>query len=152
MPLSLKAIDRLFDRLTATYGREFMARYDGLQEGAVKASWAHELEPFENRLYAIAWALENLPERCPNVIAFKQLARQAPLQDVEQLPSPKADPKRLSAELAKLADLKATTKKLTNSTGKEWAHRIVGRASDGAKVHSCTLRFAREALGTREAA
>ncbi len=28
----------------------------------------------------VAWALENLPERCPNVIEFRNLCRQAPAE------------------------------------------------------------------------
>ena len=32
MSLPLKAIDRLFDRLTATYGRDFTSRFDGVDQ------------------------------------------------------------------------------------------------------------------------
>ena len=50
MSLPLNAIDRLFDRLLATYGRDFSARWEGLDQGAVKSSWAHELAGYESRL------------------------------------------------------------------------------------------------------
>ena len=78
MSLPLQAIDRLFARLQATYGRDFMERYIGLEAGAVKASWAHELSGFANDMHSLAWALEHLPERPPNVIEFRKIARQAP--------------------------------------------------------------------------
>lgn len=92
MSLPLQAIDRLFLRLGATYGRDFTGRYEGTEVNAVKSSWAHELSGYGNRLEAIAWALENLPERAPNVIEFRNLCTKAPEQSAPMLDRPKADP------------------------------------------------------------
>ena len=78
MSLPIKAVDRIFLRLLATYGTEFSGRYAGVQDGDLKSMWAHELAGFASDLPSIAWALENLPERCPNAIAFRNLCRQAP--------------------------------------------------------------------------
>ena len=110
MTLSIKAIDRLFTRMTATYGADFMGRYKGVPEDDLKAVWAHELAGFEHQLHALAWALENLPERAPNVIEFRNLARRAPAPELPRLPEPKADPERVAREMAKLNVLKADFK------------------------------------------
>jgi hypothetical protein len=48
MSLQLKAIERLFDRLLATYGNEFVTKYGDMDSAKVKTVWASELAPFEN--------------------------------------------------------------------------------------------------------
>lgn len=147
MSLPLKAIDRIFDRLATTYGRDFSARFEGLEIGAVKSSWAHELSGFAGRLNSIAWALENLPERAPNVIEFRNLCRKAPEPEVPRLPEPTADPARVATELAKLAPVRAAA--VAGSFGvdhKAWAKRIIARSDAGDRINPASLRFAREAL------
>lgn len=148
MSLQLKAIDRLFDRLTATYGKEFMVRFDGMEEGVVKSSWAHELASFETNLHMVAWALENLPERAPNVIQFRNLARQAPSQQVKLLPLPKADPERVAAELAKLSEPRkqAVARAAGGAHHKDWARALVARHQAGELVRPYALGCAQQAL------
>lgn len=145
MSLPLKAIDRLFDRLTATYGRDFTARWEGLDQNVVKSSWAHELSGFENCLHMIAWALENLPERAPNVIEFRSICRKAPALDLPALPEPKADPERVKAELAKLAPLRQAAAHARADRG-DWARRILQRHADGAKISPTVLSMARDGM------
>lgn len=150
MSLPLKAIDRLFDRLAATYGRQWLLMWDGVDGNAVKSSWAHELEPFTNSLHRIAWALENLPPKCPNVIEFKALCRQAPAPDTPRLPEPKADPERVKTELAKLGHMHPSLRAAPSGMAvdhKSWAKIIVARHEAGEKITPISLRFAREALG-----
>lgn len=145
MSLPLKAVDRLFDRLTATYGRDFVARFEGLDVNNVKTVWAHELSGFANQLPALAWALENLPERAPNVIEFRNLARRAPAPEVPRLPEPKADPARIAAELARLKPIRAP--RAGGQDGRDWARRIIARHAQGDSVRPICLAFARQALG-----
>lgn len=147
MSLPLKAVDRLFDRLVATYGNEWVRRWEGLDDAAIKTLWAHELAGFAGRLDAIAWALENLPPRSPNVIEFRNLCKQAPRPVQAQLPEPKADPARLAAELAKLADVKVAARAAVNTLDdKAWAKRLMARHDAGERLNPTSLRFAREAL------
>ena len=127
MSLPCKVIDRLFDRLTVTYGVQFKRAYEGQDPSAVKTSWAHELGMFTGRLEPIAWALENLPERCPNVIEFRKICRAMPSPEVLQLPAAKADPARVAAELAKLGGVKNSVIGAKDSSGKQWAHDLQGR-------------------------
>jgi hypothetical protein len=133
-------------RLGATYGAQWDRSLGETPLGDIKAMWAHELSVFGHSLHRIAWALENLPPRCPNVIEFKNICRQAPAPEVERLPEPKADPARLQAELSKLGEIRAQVTKTERVDHKAWARRILARVQAGEKVRPITLRFAKEAL------
>ena len=56
-------IDRIFDKLTLTYGRAFVDRWKDLDLNAVKSDWMHELDGMERHPEAIAFALSNLNEK-----------------------------------------------------------------------------------------
>lgn len=147
MSLPVKAIDRLFERLAATYGAQWTAQWRDVPIADAKTAWAHELSPFANTLHRIAWALENLPPKCPNVIEFKNLCRQAPAPDVPRLPEPKADPERVKAELARMGEVVNKPRPAGGGIDhKAWAKRIVARHEQGDKINPTTLQFAREAL------
>ena len=141
MSLQLTVIERLFDRLIASYGNEFLNRYQGLDVNKAKSMWAYELAGYANRLDAIGWALENLPERAPNVIEFRNLCTKAPEKAAPMLDRPRADP----------AIVALITKKLSapvQAVGRlDWAHRIIERKEQGAKISPTVLRMAKDALG-----
>ena len=134
MSLPLPVVERLYERLTGTYGRDFLDRYRALDENSVKSLWGHELAGFAGNLHAIAWGLENLPERPPNVIEFRNLCRRSPAPDVPRLPEPKADPIRRAAASGGEHD------------GKAWARRLIARHEAGEDLRPIALRFARDAL------
>lgn len=113
---------------------------------AVKSDWAHELAGFEHHPKAIAWALQNLPEKAPTVLEFKFIARRAPPDELPRLEAPKADPGLVAAELAKLAPvLKAGAAKPST----DWAKAIVARHEAGGRVAYLTLKMARDALARK---
>jgi hypothetical protein len=154
-----RVIERLFARLSATYGRDFMGRWEGLDGDAVKASWAHELSGYNAALkphpelvdnaallHPIAWALENLPERAPNVIEFRALCRRAPAADVPRLAAPAADPVRAAQALAQLESARHPSRN-GPVDHKAWARRHIANHAAGIKVSVGPLRMAREALG-----
>ncbi len=146
MSLPLQAVDRLFARLSATYGRDFASRYEGIDLNAVKSSWAHELAWYADNLQDIAWALENLPERCPNVIEFRSLCRRAPVPEVPRIAHSPAGKERIAAELAKLAPVLAPT--YVRPDNRAWERRIVARHEAGENITRTQLKFAQEALET----
>jgi len=152
MSLPLPVIERLFARLNATYGRDFMGRYEGQDAASVKTSWGHELDGYSQNLKALAWALENLPERPPNVIEFRSLCRRAPLAQMPALPEPKADPARVAAEFAKLAPLRVKTSTDGGHGMKAWAYRLKERHEAGERLNANQIRCYRNALGLLEAA
>jgi hypothetical protein len=145
MTLPIKAIDRLFERLGATYGAAWTRQWVDIPINDVKTAWAHELQGYASNLQPIAWALENLPERCPNVIEFRNLCRHAPAPEVPRLPEPKVDPERLKQELAKLSSIRASVAPGSND-GREWARRIIGRLEAGERINPATLKCAKDAL------
>ena len=139
----IKAIDRLFKRLSATYGAEWDRALGAAPEIDAKSVWAHELEQFKNNLHRVAWALENLPERCPNVIQFKNLCRAAPAPEEIALPAPKADPARVAAELAKLGHIRASS--TVSLAGRlDWAGRILGSQAGRSPA---VIQMAKNAMG-----
>lgn len=146
MSLSVAAIDRLFQRLAATYGAAWDRAMGSSPINDVKAAWAHELSGFTGRLEALAWALENLPERCPNVIEFRNLARRAPEPETPRLPEPKADPERVREELAKLGPMLEQAKTEGTDDPLVWARRILSRKQHGLRVAHGTYKIAADAL------
>ena len=96
MILPERVIERLFERLALSYGNQWLALWDGLELPAVRAMWAAELGAYAERLDALAWALEHLPERAPNLPAFKALVAQAPRPETPALPGPAPDPARVA--------------------------------------------------------
>lgn len=147
MSLPLQVIDRLFDRLTITYGREFMARYDGLDANAVKSSWGYELSGYSGNLEAIGFALEHLPARAPNVVQFKEICLLAPVKQELQLEGPKPDKARVAAEFAKLAPMREV-RQSKNSLEERgaWARKILARKEAGEIISPTVLSMAREGL------
>jgi hypothetical protein len=146
--LPLQAVDRLFERLVATYGRQFVNLYDGIDMNAVKSTWAHELSGYAHSLKAIAWALENLPDRAPNAIVFRSLCRQAPATEPPFLPSPKLDMARVATELSKLGALKANLSQKPVPGRLDWAHRLKAKDQvDPRSVTQAVRALYRAALG-----
>ena len=142
-----KAIDRLFDRLGATYGAAWDRSLGVTPLLDAKSIWAHELQGFAQRLEAVVWALDQLPEHPPNVIQFRNLCRQAPTPVAPPLPEPKADPARLAAELAKLGDLRATVTAQPAGDMKAWARRLRAREVAGDRLSGFQRSAWRTALG-----
>lgn len=150
MSLPMKAIDRLFDRMTATYGAQWLRMWEGVPVQDVKTAWCHELAGFnsEQGLRRIAWALDNLPGKVPNGPEFRNLCRTAPAEAAPALPMPPANPERMRAELAKLGHVEKARRVPTAEEldPKAWAKRHIARHEAGEKVRPITLKFAREAL------
>lgn len=147
MSLPSQWVDRIFDKLTLTYGQSFLRRWQDIDLNAVKSDWAHELSGFEQHPKAIAWALQNLnPERPPTVLEFRALARKAPAEDVPRLEHAPASAERVAAELAKLGPL---IKPAIVYGNRDWAHRILARHAGGYKATRAQLQMARDALAPR---
>ena len=135
-------IDRLFTRLAATYGAEWTRQWAKVPMNDVKSAWIYELSGYITHLSAIAYALDNLPERCPSLISFRNLCRSAPGRVVPMIEAPKADPKLIAEELLAMAPLRERV----YVDGREWARRIVVRHEQGDKILPYSLNLAQSAL------
>jgi len=106
MSLPAAWVDRIFQKLTLTYGRDFTGRWEGFNVDEVKADWAHELAGYVNNPDAIKHALENLPsDKPPTVLQFRDAARKAPIKDRPMLPPPPMDPEKQRQVIASLKQL-----------------------------------------------
>lgn len=143
MSLPAAWVDRIFDKLALTYGRDFLGRYEGLDLNAVKSDWAHELSGFFSHPSAIAHALENLPERAPSVIDFRKIARLAPVPEAPRIEHSPAGRERIEAELKRLAP---ALKPKPTIDFRDWARRIVARHEGGERITRAQLAMARDAL------
>ena len=137
----VEVIDRLFERLAAVYGAQWLRQWEGTPMGDVKSAWGHELQGYIGNLPAIAYALDNLPERCPNAIQFRNLCRAAPKPDVPRIDPPKADPAIVAHVLAGLA--KPTR---NQHSMKEWARRLKDRHSAGDRLNRYQIQCYKAAL------
>jgi len=149
MSLPLPWIERIFQKLTLTYGRDFLGRWEGLPIADVKTDWAECLSGFGHQPEAIAWALANLPDsKAPTAQEFRAICRRAPAKELPRLPEPAADPARVAAELAKLAPARKELAAASCSYDpREWARRNIARAAAGDRVLPITLLFSKQALG-----
>ena len=147
MSLPSNVVDRLFDRMVGTYGRDWTSKWEGVNPAAVKTVWAHELSVFGSNLNAIAWALENLPGKCPNVIEFKQLCRQAPAPITTMLNEPKAPAHVVDKEMAKIAEqvfksIKSDQSKVDHT---RWIQRLKDRQAKGERLSTYQIESMRKA-------
>lgn len=148
MSISIAAVERLFDRLSMTYGSEFRNKWNGIPVNEVKSAWAHELSMFADNLNAIGWALQNLPDRCPNLIEFKSLCKQAPRPTTIALDAPKAPVEVVDKVLAEIAlkAFKAPKDENGNVDHKRWAKKLRDRHAKGEKLSLIQINFYKSAL------
>lgn len=135
-------IDRLFSRLSAVYGTGWTRECAGTPMNDLKTIWGHELAGYINHLAAIAYALDNLPERCPNVIQFKGLCRAAPARELPMLDAPKADPAIVAAVVSRLRGADHAPAGM-----RDWAHRLKARHEAGDRLNPYQVSSYQQALG-----
>jgi hypothetical protein len=153
MSLPAPWVDRIFDKLTLVYGRDFASRWEGMNICDVKTDWGHELDGLEANPKAIAYALQNLPaERPPTVLQFRAIAHKCPSENQDLIALPRASAERIAAELLRMGGLR---ERPPQADSKEWARRIIKRHDSGDRITPYSLKCARDALGLtveREAA
>lgn len=135
-------VDKLFKKLAAIYGREFTGRYNGVDPAQVKAEWAECLGPFATRPEALKFALEHLPsDKCPSMLQFRDLCRQAPRDNANALPEPKTAPEIVDKEMAKIVQQAFKPK-----DPKRWATRLEERHKAGEKLSLIQIDAYKKAL------
>jgi len=145
MALPIAVIDRLFDRLAMTYGSEFTNKWSAVNTTEMKTIWSYELSNFADNLNAIGWALQNLTDRCPNLIEFKNLCKQAPRPDNLQLDAPKAPAEIVDSEIAKIV-AKLVKPKADNVDHKRWAKLLRDKHQRGEPLSPYQIKSYKIAL------
>ena len=149
MSLPLPWVDRIFEKLTIVYGKEFSGRYEKIPIADVKTEWGHSLSGFRGHSEAIAFALENLPEdRAPSMLRFRALCRSAPQYAALQLPAPKADPSIVAEQLRKMTEsaLQAPKNEQGTVDHKRWAKKLKARHEAGEKLNLVQIKSYKTAL------
>ena len=100
-PLPPDWVDVIFSKLSLTYGRDFLGRYEGQDLHAVKADWADRLSGLQYRPDAIKYALGIQGAKAPNVIEFKEACNRAPVRAMLAIEPPKANPDVIESAIAK---------------------------------------------------
>lgn len=145
MSLPANWVDKIFHKLSVTYGQGFMRQYDGVSPEDVKANWGQELACFQQTPTAIGRGLSLLPvDRAPTVLQFRELCRGSAQSENLALPAPPREP--VAPEI--VAATKAAFKATLAQTSKEWAHRLKERdlRSGGAGMTLFQRKAWREAL------
>lgn len=142
MSLPMPWVEKIFLKLTLTFGRDFTDRWDESSLQAVKEDWAHELRGFQQNPSAIAYGLENcLAGKPPTVQEFKMVCGRKP-DSTPLLPSPVVDPV-IAARV--LEGLRESAK--PKPSMKDWAYRLKGRHEAGDKLNRNQIACYQAALG-----
>lgn len=115
MSLPIEWVEKIFAKLSVTYGRAFISQYEGIDAQAIKADWAHELAAYVTKPEAIKFALENLPvDKAPNVLQFRAMCRRCQDPVFKALPVPEPTPE----QRAKVKEMiEGIRKKMTQKAG-----------------------------------
>lgn len=137
MSLPASWVDRIFQRLTVVYGRDFLSRYDGQDIAEVKADWGAELTCYQQAPEAIRYALEHIPsDKPPTVLQFRDICRRAPQYVPPALPSPPPDPTMAQ-------ELRRVFKPMTGRGDRSWVAKLQARI-DAKEIRP--TKFQRDAL------
>ncbi len=147
MSLPSSWVDKIFLKLTLTFGRDFLDRWKGVPIEDVKADWAHELRGFQQNPAAIAYGLEHcIAGKPPTVQEFKSACYRKP-DTTPLLPSPVVDPV-IAARV--LEGLRESAK--TKPSMKDWAYRLKSRHEAGDKLNRNQIACYQAALGEKQCA
>jgi hypothetical protein len=142
MSLPMPWVEKIFLKLTLTFGREFTDRWDESSLQAVKEDWAHELRGFQQNPGAIAYGLEHcIAGKPPTVQEFKSACSRKP-DSTPLLPSPVVDPV-IAARV--LEGLRESAK--PKPSMKDWAYRLKGRHEAGDKLNRNQIACYQAAIG-----
>lgn len=134
-------VERIFHKLTVTYGAAFLRKYEGVSLEDVKADWAQTLAGFQQMPEAIRHGLEHLPsDKPPTVLEFRDACRKSPAPKLTALPGPPPDP-------ALAAKVREAFNRPTPEHPKAWALRLRQRELNGEKLTRFQKECWRSSLG-----
>jgi hypothetical protein len=143
--LPIEWVDKLFQKFGLIYGVDVARRYQGLDPAEIKRQWQEALAGFKDNPAAIKFALDHLPpDRCPNVLQFRDLCRQAPPKQMLKLDLGKANKEVVDNEIRKLvADAFIVNNHL------DWAYKLKKRHESGERLSATQIKAYQEALNAQ---
>ncbi len=141
--VDFEVIDRLFEKLAALYGAAWDRSMGTTPLADIKTVWGEYLAGFD--VDDVAYALDKLTEKCPNVFAFRDLCRAAPKKQLQRLEAPKVDPLKMAEEIAKQVKVKEAINQHRHDP-KGWAPKIVYRHQNGEKISPTVLKMAKDTI------
>lgn len=145
-PVPMKAIERLFQRLSLNYGRQFLDLWKDIPLEEIKLEWSQGLSGIDFK--EIAAGLEYCLDHHkfpPTLPEFKQLCRDSKRPEVlKALPRNYSD-EELQANHERLRSA-ASVLNHSKGPGTDWAERVFARYAHGEKLHEISVTFAEEAL------
>lgn len=141
--VNAEVIDRLFKRLGTVYGAGWERSLGQTPLKDVKTTWGEYLAGFDTD--DVAYALDKLTDKVPNVIGFRDLCRLAPKKDVPRLEAPKVDQAKILEEIAKQAQVKEAMTR-NRSDARDWAPKIIYRHEHGEKISPTVLKMAKDTV------
>lgn len=144
MSLPASWVDRLFAKLTVTYGQGFLRQYEGIPIADVKVNWAEELASFQQSPDSIRYGLTYLPpSKAPTVLEFRDLCRKAPSSTLSL-----AAPRGESPAPEVIAATRDAFRSLSQRGDKDWAYALREREGHGKGLTLYQRKAWREAIGT----
>lgn len=142
--LPLKWVEKIFQKLSLVYGRDFLSRWEGQELPSVMADWSRELAGFADQPDAIAYALQHLPpEKPPTVLQFRALCNLRPDKPLPALPAPESKPD--PDVLARAESFRSTQRAIGP---KAWAWALKERESRGKGLTRAQREMWRTALAS----
>lgn len=155
-PLPESWVCRIFDHLSALYGKRFADMWDGVEPAAMRASWANKLGGFADKPKAIKQALDSLDSKPfpPTLPEFLTMCREAASRGLDDKPAlphyPSAEEIARAEEAAK--KLRETVLAMPKRDPLQWAKDLQQREVSGESLHHLQAKMWREALGVKDGA
>ena len=151
-------IERILERLTQIYGRDFTYKWEGLDAGDMKREWADTLGGFHADDIAAALKACRAQPKAPNLPEFAALCRQnMNTRTTTNIPPLKPEERVAAAKVAETI-AKAMSAKEANTNGymvngvlvtvyKQWAVDLMRREAGGESLPMVSTESWREVLG-----
>jgi hypothetical protein len=105
-PLPYAVLEQVWEQMLLRYGHQFLARWDGMDIGAVKEDWRYQLAGLNGAQLSYG-CRDYPPGPPPDVVQFRAFCRQMPVAGTRPKlppPGPKPVPASIRQALAKLAE------------------------------------------------
>ncbi len=142
MSLPLPWIEKIFLKMSLTFGKNFLQTWEGIPIEDVKNDWAYELRGFIKSPAALAYGLSICVEgKPPTVAEFRAACARYNAAPGLMLPASQASPEIVQSYIA---NIKTLGQMVTGD--KDWAKRLQHRHEGGDTLSPNQIRCYRQAL------